>query len=77
MFEEVAYDFFAVSMPETVVFKNDLTKNNQVYCRYLIALGNIGLKENEKAEKLLKEILLEVPDYQGAIRHLAMVQQEG
>ncbi|MBL1223488.1 DUF5107 domain-containing protein [Enterococcus sp. BWR-S5] len=77
LFEEVAYDFFAVSMPETVVFKNDLTKNNQVYCRYLIALGNIGLKENEKAEKLLQEILLEVPDHQGAIRHLAMVQQEG
>ncbi|MDH6364284.1 tetratricopeptide (TPR) repeat protein [Enterococcus sp. PF1-24] len=74
LFDEVEYDFFAVSMPETVVFKNDLTQNNSIYCSYLIALGHIGLKEMTVAKKLLTEILVKVPDHQGALRHLAFIK---
>lgn len=71
-FDNVNYDFFAVSMPATVVFKEDLTKNNQIYCQYLIALGNIGLGNIKMAKEELTSILEMKPNHQGAIRHLQM-----
>lgn len=74
LFDEVTYDFFAVSLPATVVFKDDITKNNQIYCHYLMALGKIGLKEYESAKADLEKILGQVPDHQGAIRHLDLIQ---
>ena len=72
-FDEVEYDYFAVSMPATVVFKNNIQLENQLYCKYLIALGKIGLKEYDEAREILVEILNSQPDHQGAIRHLEMV----
>ncbi|WP_212971977.1 DUF5107 domain-containing protein [Bacillus sp. J14TS2] len=76
LFDEVSYDFFAVSLPATVVFKDDLNKNNQIYCRYLMALGNIGLKNFAEAKKELEHILSIVPSHQGAIRHLALISED-
>lgn len=42
--DEIEYDFFAVSMPELEVYQEDIQKRNADYCRYLIELGNKGLK---------------------------------
>lgn len=76
IFEEVNYDYFAVSMPETVVFKRNLTQENKIYCRYLMALGTIGLKNYEKATQMLTDIVKEVPDHQGALSHLWMLKSK-
>ena len=67
LFDEVEYDFFAVSLPEIEVFQEDLKLRNVQYCNYLRALGHLGLGENEKAGELLKEILAKQSDYQGAL----------
>lgn len=74
LFDEGTYDFFAVSLPATVVFKDDLTKNNQIYCKYLMSLGKIGLEEYDSAKEDLEKILVQVPDHQGALRHLDLIQ---
>lgn len=72
IFDVVTYDYFAVSLPEIEVFPDNIKERNDIYCRYLMALGYIGLHETDKALALLGEVLAAKPDYQGAIRHLPM-----
>ena len=67
IFDEVEYDYFAVSLPEIEVYLDKLSARNRNYCNYLSALGYAGLGEKEKTVTLCKEILREQPDYQGAI----------
>ena len=74
LFDHAAPDFFAVSMPEIEVFQDDIQMRNTVYCNYLRGLGAIGLGEKEKAAELLKGILADQPDYQGAMLHLEMIK---
>ena len=47
IFDEVGYDFFAVSLPELEVYQDDIKKRSDDYCRRLAALGRKGLKEIE------------------------------
>ncbi|WP_262315107.1 DUF5107 domain-containing protein [Lacticaseibacillus parakribbianus] len=61
------YDYFAVSMPQTTVFKADITKNHRIYCRYLLALGHYGLGQHDLARQLATAVLAAVPDHLGAI----------
>lgn len=70
LFDDVAYDYFAVSLPNTVMFEDDIELNNTLYCEYLIALSQIGLGNQQKAKEKLQQILAIRPDYQGALRHL-------
>lgn len=73
IFDEVKPDYFAVSLPEIDVFPGNMKIKNDIYCKYLIALGYIGLNENNKASKLLDEILSINPNYQGAIIHKKII----
>lgn len=73
LFDKVGYDYFAVSLPEIEVFPSNIQDRNDTYCHYLMGLAYIGLKEYEKAENELQEILKEQPGYQGAIQHMKMI----
>lgn len=43
--DTVEYDFFAVSLPELTVYKDDIQKRNDDYCKMLIELGKKGLSK--------------------------------
>lgn len=47
--DEVKIDFFAVSLPDFLIFDDDLDIKNKVHCHYLIGLGNYGLGNLKKA----------------------------
>lgn len=49
IFDKVEYDYFAVSMPELEVYEDDIQKRNDDYCRYMLFLGERGMKEIENA----------------------------
>lgn len=51
IFDEVKIDYFAVSLPDFLIFKNDLDKRNKAHCYYLIGLANLGLDKKEEAKK--------------------------
>ena len=51
----VKIDYFAVSLPDFLIFDEDYTKKNRAHCYYLMALGNIGLGDGRKAAGCLKE----------------------
>ncbi len=74
LFDEVLYDYFAVSLPDTMVYENDIVLNNEIYCTYLLALGKMGIGDEETAKKKLEYILTRIPDHQGVIRHLSLLE---
>lgn len=50
--DEVKIEYFAVSLPDFLIFEGDLNKNNQVHCCLMAALGHLGKGEKEQAKQL-------------------------
>lgn len=44
-------EYFAVSLPDFLIFEGDLNKNNRVHCCLMEALGALGLGDNERARQ--------------------------
>ena len=53
----VSIEYFAVSLPDFLIFEGDLTKNNKVHCNFMAALGYLGLNDTENAKKYANEAL--------------------
>ncbi|WP_438444138.1 DUF5107 domain-containing protein [Gorillibacterium sp. sgz5001074] len=70
MFDEVAFDYFAVSLPDFLVFEDDLSKRNQIHCRYMRGLGLAGLGRGAEALREFEEVLALAPSHQGARIHI-------
>lgn len=47
--DQVQMDYFAVSLPNFLVFDEDLSLRNRIHCLYMIALGATGLGDHEQA----------------------------
>lgn len=73
MNDEIHIDYFAVSLPDMLVFDIDLDLRNRIHCLYLVALGQLGLGNEEKAKELLNEVLSLDVNHQGARTHLKMI----
>ncbi|RAU99563.1 DUF5107 domain-containing protein [Paenibacillus sp. YN15] len=41
--DEVQIDYFAVSLPDFLVFDDDLDRRNLIHCRFMMGLGYLGL----------------------------------
>ena len=54
---EVKIDYFATSLPNLLLFEDDLQKRNQVDCLFLLALSELGLRNQERAMELLNQVL--------------------
>lgn len=48
--DEIKIDYFAVSLPDFLVFNSDLNSQNRVHCLFMKALGLLGQGETEKAK---------------------------
>ena len=55
--DEIQLDYFAVSLPDLLIFDDDLKKRNKVHCTYMMALGHLGLKNIEEAQSLFDELI--------------------
>ncbi len=53
--DDVKIEYFAVSLPDFLIFDEDYTRKNRAHCCYLMALGHIGLGDRERAAHYLKE----------------------
>jgi tetratricopeptide (TPR) repeat protein len=67
--DDVKMDYFAVSLPDFLVFDADLNQRNRIHCHYMIALGELGLGHDEVAKHELEWVLTEQPDHPGAAIH--------
>lgn len=50
-------DYFAISLPEFLIFEQDLNEINRGHCYYLMGLGYLGLKNREKAKEYFEKTL--------------------
>ncbi|HEX2394304.1 MAG TPA: tetratricopeptide repeat protein, partial [Bacteroidales bacterium] len=71
--DKVKLDYFAVSLPDLLIFDEDLVVRNTIHCRYLIGLGNLGLGEVNNAVAAFKEVLAQDCYHWGAFMHLKMI----
>ena len=70
--DSITIDYFAVSLPDMLVFDQDINKRNRIHCTYLIGLGWLGLGDTEKAQHHLHEVLNMDKNHQGAAIYLQM-----
>ncbi|HPG20095.1 MAG TPA: DUF5107 domain-containing protein [Flexilinea sp.] len=72
MEDTVTMDYFAVSLPDMQLLEEDLSLRNRAHCHYLIGLGNLGLRNWEKASDHFKETLKINNSHVGANIHLVL-----
>ncbi|GHO68152.1 hypothetical protein KSC_070440 [Ktedonobacter sp. SOSP1-52] len=72
LFDAVKIDYFAVSLPDFLVFESDQDKQNEIHCHYMLGLGHLGLQEYEQARTHFEHVLRLESYHQGAKVHLAV-----
>lgn len=73
LYDQVSIDYFAVSLPDFLIFDEDLNKKNKIHCHYLMGLGYLGVGNVKTAEEEFKEVLQMDVSHQGAVTHLSQV----
>ena len=70
IFDQVRMDYFAVSLPDLLIWDGDLQQKNTIHCQLMMALGHLGLSQAggpdadwhfERGMKFLEEV--EAGDY--------------
>ena len=56
IFEKQIMDYYAVSLPDLLIWEDSLDMKNLIHCKYMLALGYLGLGDNEHAQKYLAEV---------------------
>ncbi len=62
-------DYFAVSLPDFLVFDEDLNRRNRIHCHYMMALGCLGLGDTANAAAQFDQVLAMNADHVGAALH--------
>lgn len=76
LFDDVKIDYFAVSLPDFLVFDEDLNKRNVIHCRFMMGLGLLGLdRPNEAAAQFDMAIAMD-RGHQGAAIHKRFIANE-
>ncbi len=55
LFDHVVMDYFAVSLPDLQIWEGDLDLQNEIHCKYMLALGYDGLGDAKHAHRYLEE----------------------
>jgi len=76
MEDKITIDYFAVSLPDLLVFDADLNLLNKIHCLYLMGLGNLGLGNEhiEKAQDFFEQVLKLDNNHQGVLTHQRMIK---
>jgi tetratricopeptide (TPR) repeat protein len=71
--DTIKLDYFAVSLPDLLIWEDDLTFRNKIHCYYMLGLGYFGLGEFAEAETHLLEAAKMDVNHQGVQVHLATI----
>ena len=56
VFEKQTMDYFAVSLPDLLIWDDSLDVKNRIHCYYMLALGYDGMGDYEKAARYYAEV---------------------
>jgi tetratricopeptide (TPR) repeat protein len=73
--DEVKIDYFAVSLPNLLIFDDDLNLRNSIHALFLQGLGLLGLQEFNAARKMFSQVLELDAAHAGSKVHLDMAEQ--
>ena len=60
-------DYFAVSLPDLLIWEDNLQTRNTIHCKFMLALGYYGIGDTAKAGKYLDEAMSLDPDHSGML----------
>lgn len=66
IFEPQVMDYFAVSLPDLLIWEDSLDARNRIHCLYMLALGYRGLGDMERSQRYLDELIAADINHQGA-----------
>ncbi len=55
--DEVKNDFFAVSLPDFLIFEDDMNEKNKAHCYYLMGLSQLGFGKKKEAKEAFEKAL--------------------
>ncbi|WP_312445504.1 DUF5107 domain-containing protein [Lacrimispora sp.] len=76
MSDTMKIEYFAVSLPDFLIYEDDLDKKNKAHCNYLIGLGKMGLGDMEGAKEAFKETIRLDNAHLNAIRYMNMITEK-
>ena len=72
LFDKVKIDYFAVSLPDLLIWEDDLKVRNLIHCNLVMGLGHLGLGNMAQAKKFLSEVVNLDGNHQGGAQALSM-----
>lgn len=57
LYDEMKNDFFAVSLPDFLIFEDDMQRKNKAHCHYLMGLANMGIGDKEETKRQFEKAL--------------------
>lgn len=76
IFEPQVMDYFAVSLPDLLIWEDSLDTRNRHHCLYMLALGYRGLGDEAHSRRYLDELLAVDINHQGARSLLTLMELE-
>lgn len=73
--DTIKLDYFAVSLPDLLIWEDDLTFRNKIHCHYMLGLGNFGLGAMDKAKTHLQQAAKMDINHQGVQVHLSIINE--
>lgn len=67
--DSVRVDYFAVSLPDLMVWEEDLNQKNKVHCYYMMALGHKGKEDITNSKKCFDALIAFEQHHLGAVKN--------
>lgn len=75
LFVPFKMDYFAVSLPDLLIFEENLQLRHEQHCHYLMALGYLGLGNSKKAKAVFDKVIGMDAYHVGALVNTALVSK--
>ena len=62
----MSIDYFAVSLPDLMIFDDDLSRRNEAHCHFMMALGHQGRGDRDEAAAHFDAVRALDPNHLGA-----------
>ena len=76
VFEKQVMDYFAVSLPDLLIWEDSLDVKNEVHCKYMLALGYYGMGDKDRALQYLTEVETLDNNHQGAQQFRTLIEKD-
>lgn len=75
MTDDVKMDYFAVSLPDLIVFDDDLYLRNRIHCHFVQGMGYLGIGRDEESNREFEKVLSLNRSHLGAKLHTQFEKQ--